>query len=399
VGGPHRQSPALEGRLGGHGAGQDGEAPPPQQGQEQAQAKEQAQEQGGVQGDEPVPEALAARGFCQDQRHRAPGVSVAQLAHVPGYEQLASAQRASGAGRPVSFLPSNIRTKPADLDPTYTFPAGFAPGYAHEYKTKFTATDPGVTSPFTKAWHNPWLGRLQTQSLTSKQYRHDAGTFKMNKRVANERKRFALDPIIAKFALHSFKQTDVDGALHAAHLRLQHHDLMHGAYSRRQKLKLRFECKRRSMRANDKAVNFLRHNRDVELVVVGDAGRPYGLKGTSGQAPVKKIKRIAVRRGRNEGFVVADFNEACISAKSWCCHGHRTKKMPDHNSPRLDGKPRKSEVYGILICEGCGKLWARGAYAALNIWTAASHQILGMDRPLWLRTWHANAWHAHAGLM
>ena len=231
---------------------------------------------------------------------------------------------------------------------------------------------------------------MRTKSLTSKQYGHEAGRYKINKRVANDRKRLDIDHIIALYSLCTLKTTDFENVLEAARHRFQSHDLMHQAHSQRQKLKLQFECRRRTMRANDKAVNFLRHSPKVKLVVIGDAGKLYGLKGTSGPAPVKKIKRIAVKRGRNEGFVVADFNEGCTSCKSCCCHGHRTKHMPDHNPPRLDGKQRRSDVYGILICEGCGKLWARDVNAALNIWAGAWYKIMGYERPFWLTTRHAN---------
>lgn len=287
------------------------------------------------------------------------------------------------AGRPVAFLPSHLRTKPADLDPTYAFPDNIA-------RDEFTASDPGITSPFTKCWHNSRTNEKRTKSLTSKQYGHEAGRYKINKRVANDRKRFQVDQIIALYSLNTLKQTDLENVLQAARDRFQCHQQMHEAHSQRQKLKLQFECRRRSMRANDKAINFLRHSPKVKLVVIGDAGKLYGLKGTSGPAPVKKIKRIAVKRGRNEGFVVADFNEGCTSCKSCCCAGHRTRQMPDNNPPRLDGKQRRSNVYGILICEGCGKLWARDVNAALNIWTGAWYMLLGLNRPFWLRTWHAN---------
>jgi hypothetical protein len=292
-------------------------------------------------------------------------------------------KRSRRAGRPVTFLPSNMRIKPADLNPTYAFPDNIA-------LDELTASDPGITSPFTKCWTNYPSDEMRTKSLTSKQYGHEAGRYKINKRVARDRKRFSIDHILALYSRCTLKTTDSENVLEAARHRFQSHDLMHKAHSQRQNLKLRFECRRRTMRANDKAVNFLRHSPKVKLVVIGDAGRLYGLKGTSGPAPVKKIKRIAVKRGRNEGFVVADFNEGCTSCKSCCCHGHRTKHMPDHNPPRLDGKQRQSDVYGILICEGCGKLWARDVNAALNIWAGAWYKIMGYERPFWLRTWHAN---------
>ena len=287
------------------------------------------------------------------------------------------------AGQRVGKLPANLRVKPEDLDPAYDLPTE---GIGN---AEFTATDPGNTNPFTVAWWDRVAGKHRSKTMSKAQYAHDAGRHKMNKRVAKDRKRAGVDFIIELLATFHFKQTDRDGVLWAAAVRLEWHDVLHAAYSTRQKLKLQFECKRRSARAMDKTVDFLRHKPSIELVAIGDCGKLHGLKGTAVGAPVKKIKRRAVVRGRNEGFVVANVDEGCTSCKSWCCPGHRMEKMVANNHDPVqlpDGTTRPFKAHGILICQGCGKLWARDDSAARNIWEVTWYKLNGWDRPWWLAT-------------
>jgi hypothetical protein len=148
---------------------------------------------------------------------------------------------------------------------------------------------------------------------------------------------------------------------------------MHEGHSSRGKLKLQFLTKRRVASAIDKVVNFIKHDKAIKLVAIGDQSRSFNLPGASNGGPIKRIERRAVVRGRNEGFQVMLVNERCTSAKSWCCKGYQMQGMKDGNKGGV--------TYGIQVCQGCGKLWGRDHYASFNISDCVHAEVNGLVRP------------------
>ena len=162
---------------------------------------------------------------------------------------------------------------------------------------------------------------------------------------------------------------------------------MYDAHSTRGKLKLKFEIRRRVMSANDRVINFMRHNSKVELIAIGDQSRSFGLRGASQGAPIKRIERRAVKRSYNEGFQVRFINEHCTSCKSSCCLGHQMKSITTGHTwrPTPHGHVR-ARVYGILACQGCRKLWGRDTNAGRNMFECTYRALERLQRPFWLTT-------------
>jgi hypothetical protein len=158
-----------------------------------------------------------------------------------------------------------------------------------------------------------------SKTFSARRYRALAGRAATTARVARDRKDFDLDPVIAEYAEHPLKGCNNAALLIATARRFDRHRLMHEAHSTRGKLKLAFLTKRRVASAIDKVVNFIRHDKTIELVAIGDQARTFGLRGASNGAPIVKIERRAVVRGRNEGYQVLFVDEHSTSCTSWCC--------------------------------------------------------------------------------
>ena len=295
------------------------------------------------------------------------------------------------AGRPVPErqLPAAQRTATTDLDPRDLRRALVrARADGHAGPPRFTATDPGVTSPATTAFIDPSTGEFVSKTFSARRYRALAGRAATTARTARDRELFQLDPVIADYAELPLKGCDPAALLEATALRFRHHRLMHEAHSTRGKLKLAFLTRRRVASAIDKVVNFVRHDKTVELVAIGNMSRTFGLRGASNGAPIVKIERRAVVRGRNEGFQVFLVDEKCTSCKSWCCKGAQMRAMRTGNKMRTlpGGAQVKDTAHGILACQGCGKLWGRDPNACRNIGECVFAELHGMPRPAHLRS-------------
>jgi hypothetical protein len=183
-------------------------------------------------------------------------------------------------GRPLQgkFLARKYRVEPSDLDPPKLNEnlngtnAAVNVDDANDVArfVAFTASDPGTKTVMTTCYYDAHTAELKTKSFSAGQYRHLAGRKKMLDRVNLDRKVHRIDGIIALYAEHHFKQTNFQGLLRAAAVRIANQEQMHAAHSTRAKLKLHFELRRRAMSANDRVINFLRHNDQVKLIAIGD---------------------------------------------------------------------------------------------------------------------------------
>jgi hypothetical protein len=254
---------------------------------------------------------------------------------------------------------------------------------------RWTASDPGVKSPMTTAIFDAGTNQIVSKTFSGRRYRALAGRAAVTARVARDREEFDLDPLIAEYAQHPLTGCyEANALLEATAVRFRHHGPMHGGHSSRGKLKLGFLTKRRVSSAIDAVVNFVRHDDTVELVAIGDRSRTYGLRGASQGAPIVKIERRALVRGRNEGFQVFLVDEHCTSRKSWCCQGEKMKGIRTGNKLRMlpNGTQVAGTTNGILACQGCGKLWGRDPNACRNIWECVFAELHGMPRPAHLRS-------------
>ncbi len=80
--------------------------------------------------------------------------------------------------------------------------------------------------------------------------------------------------------------------------RLRDFSRMHAAHSSKATRRVRFLYKRRKASAIDLTVNWLRGDKRVKLVVVGDGTRLHGMRGTTVGEPIAKI----MARGRVRGL-------------------------------------------------------------------------------------------------
>jgi hypothetical protein len=295
-------------------------------------------------------------------------------------------------GRPVPErqLPPELRTATTDLDPPH-----LARALVQERADglgglpRWTASDPGVKSPMTTAIFDAGTNQFVSKTFSGRRYRALAGRAALPARVARDREEFQLDPLIAEYAQHPLTGCyEANALLEATAVRFRRHQAMHDGHSSRGKLKLGFLTKRRVASAIDKVVNFIRHDKTVELVAIGDRSRTFGLRGASQGAPIVKIERRALVRGRNEGFQVFLVNEHCTSRKSWCCKGEQMKGIRTGNKLRTlpDGTQVAGTTNGILACQGCRKLWGRDPNASFNIGECVFAELHGLPRPAHLRS-------------
>ncbi|CAK9034980.1 Hypothetical protein SCF082_LOCUS21098 [Durusdinium trenchii] len=272
------------------------------------------------------------------------GVELHVLFETSNYPRYTEGRR-RGQGKP---LKAAEQTCPEELDP----PSDFS-GIALTDRSRMVAIDPGNTNPVTLA--RP-IDPENTQTRFSKASLSKGWYTKQSKRSKMKRRgdRDTPNQINRELSEHPLKTSSVESLLPAVKLRFKHHDKTHTAASKKQRLKLRFEVKQAEERAINNTINWIlrggKHTgeREVDVVVFGDAGRMSGLKGTSVSAPMAKIKRLATRRGRVEGFQVYEVNEAYTSKRSSCCPGADTKNMVTSHKmdETADGRLVRSKVHG-----------------------------------------------------
>jgi hypothetical protein len=294
-----------------------------------------------------------------------------------------------------------------DLDPSYDFttvPRGIQPW-------EIRVLDPGTNVPFTSGQvvahptnpaepkKNLRHGTVQFkhQVLSKGWYNKISKRNKMKRKEERDRKRYRMDHALETLSRNSLRTPHWDALRRAIRVRLDLHDTLHRHYSRKQRLKLKFEVKMAQERAIHETIDFLRgkknpltgetYSNPARLVVVGDGGRMSGLRGTTCSAPMAKIKRLAVRRARVEGWHFRVINEAYTSARSYCCAGHDMENiLTAHKThERSSGGTSRTRVHGISRCtnENCLTLWNRDKAATCNQWCIAASAYAGVDRPWW----------------
>jgi hypothetical protein len=159
--------------------------------------------------------------------------------------------------------------------------------------------------------------------------------------------------------------------------------------------RVRFLVKRREASAIDLTVNWLRGDKRVKLVVVGDGSRLHGMRGTTVGGPVTRI----MARGRVRGLCASNGQGQCdwrvidewgTSKMSWCCRAEKAVMLDveDNNGikpPYIDkwGKEHNRTLWTVRRCSSCRKLWNRDNSAARNIWELTWHTLQGLaGRPL-----------------
>jgi hypothetical protein len=295
-----------------------------------------------------------------------------------------------------------------DLDPSYDFKSvlrGIQPW-------EIRVLDPGNNVPFTSGQvvANPINPAEPTKNLRhgTVQFKHQVlskGWYnkiskrnKMRRKDERDRKRYKITQVIETLAQHSLRTPHWETLKRAVRVRLDMHEKLHQHYSRKQRLKLKFEVKMAQERAINETIDFLRGKKNpttgetfsnpAKLVVVGDGGRMSGLRGTTCSAPMAKIKRLAVRRARVEGWHFRVINEAYTSKRSCCCAGYDMENiLTAHKTyERVDGGMGRTRVHGISRCtnENCLTLWNRDKAATCNQWCIAAAAYAGVERPWWL---------------
>ncbi len=87
--------------------------------------------------------------------------------------------------------------------------------------------------------------------------------------------------------------------------------------------------KKNSKKKKDKRKKWTKQKADFEdttrpgakVVVIGDGGHTSGMKGATSSAPVAKIKRLAVKPARCQGWHFGTIRKAYTSKNSNCCPG------------------------------------------------------------------------------
>ncbi|CAK9034974.1 Hypothetical protein SCF082_LOCUS21095 [Durusdinium trenchii] len=282
------------------------------------------------------------------------GVELHVLFETTNYPRHTEGRRCGQGKR----LKAAEQTCPAELDP----PIDFC-GITLTDWTRMVTIDPGNTNPVTLARPidpEDAETRFSTASLSKGWYTKHSKRRKMKRRGDRDTPK----QINKELSEHSLKTSSVESLLTAVRLRFKHHDETHAAASKKQRLKLRFEVKQAEERAINNTINWIlrggKHTgaREVDVVVFGDAGRMSGLKGTSVSAPMAKIKRLATRRGRVEGFQVYEVNEAYTSKRSSCCPGADAKNMVTGHKmdETADGRRVRSKVHGLCRARIMGGL-------------------------------------------
>lgn len=292
-------------------------------------------------------------------------------------------------------------TKPSDFDISSDF-STLPPGLGPE---DFKGVDPGQNNPFTcaKIQVDPTSGdlvrkevydknrklvsdepMLKSETLSMKTFNLWTKRKKKTEKEVRDRKKHHIDIIIAHLSRHTLNSTNWEQVRKALRFRISNHETMHRYYSRKQWLKMNFDCKRAEDSAMDRCINMLKS--DCKVVVMGDASKFGGMKGGCVSAPISKIKRRAAHRARNEGWYILSVDEWGTSKNSWSCVGHRMEKMKTGHKlvTTSNGTRVRSRVHGICRCTNCHTLWNRDVSASGNILYAGIAAYLGLGRPPWL---------------
>ena len=285
----------------------------------------------------------------------------------------------------------NQRIRPEDLDPNYDFSSCVDSVGAND----FISIDPGNHCPYTWARKDP-SSTLQDpkpflkETVSKKWFNRRSKRNRKNQRYKTELQKFKLKDIIKELSICTLKHASFSDIQSAVQLRLRHQQRLHDAFSRKQRLKLRYEARIAEQKAIDQIVKRMRGNSGrvddkVKLIVFGDASRMSGIKGTSASVPNRRIQRHAVHRGKNEGFFVKLEKEFRTSKMSSCCPGAEMKLMKTSHPRRgYTGPAKRTRVNGICICQRCHKLFARDLNAAVNIWRCVLNRLQGLPRPQYL---------------
>jgi hypothetical protein len=194
-------------------------------------------------------------------------------------------------------------------------------------KHEFVVADPGNGAPFTRAWYNPATGRQESSSISKETYENLAGRHLRQRRAIYDRGKARLEPILAEWATWHLKSGSLEHTYQAVWRRLRDLPRMHAAHSSKATRRVRFLCKRREASAIDLTINWLRGDKRVKLVVVGDGSRLHGMRGTTVGGPVAKI----MARGRLRGLCASDgqgqydwriIDEWGTCKMSWCCRAN-----------------------------------------------------------------------------
>ena len=156
-------------------------------------------------------------------------------------------------------------------------------------KHEFVVADPGNNAPFTRAWYNPATGRQEISSISKEWYANLAGRHLRQRRAIYDRGKARLEPILKEWATWHLKSGSLEHTYQAVWRRLRDFPRMHAAHSSKATRRVRFLCKRREASAIDLTINWLRGDKRVKLVVVGDGSRLHGMRGTTVGGPVTKI--------------------------------------------------------------------------------------------------------------
>jgi hypothetical protein len=215
----------------------------------------------------------------------------------------------------ISYVPAKERAPLYLCELRYAVPAGgasiSAPWSGLE-KHEFVVADPGNGAPFTRAWYNPATGEQETSSISKETYANLAGRHLRQRRAIYDRGKARLEPILAEWATWHLKSASLEHTYQAVWRRLRDFSRMHAAHSSKATRRVRFLCKRREASAIDLTVNWLRGDKRVKLVVVGDGSRLHGMRGTTVGGPVAKI----MRRGRVPGCARATGRASATGASS-----------------------------------------------------------------------------------
>ena len=278
---------------------------------------------------------------------------------------------------------ANTQFRPQDRDPNYDY----ADCSGEVGDDDFIAIDPGNYSPYTWVQKNPQKGLegekpFLRETISKRWYERRSKRRARINRHKSDVRRFKLNEITAALAEHHLKHVAYDAVKQAVKLRLKHQRRLHEVFSKRQRLKLKFEARTAEQKTIDQIVKRMRGKKKMKLIVFGDASKMSGIRGTTMGAPNAKIKRHALSRGLNEGFAVKMEDEFRTSKMSSCCEKSEMRCIKTSH-PRIGYTgPRKTfRVNGICRCQSCHRLFARDVNAAINIWKCARSRLHGTPRP------------------
>jgi hypothetical protein len=303
-----------------------------------------------------------------------------------------------------------IRTK--DLDPLYEFDGVPADLADHEIR----ALDPGNHTPFTYGTKDE-DGNWKHGGISKKEYAHKTKRGKVTKKEARDRKRHRIDQVIERLSQLTLKTSSWRLLLAAVVTAAECLDSLHTFYSRKPWLKLKFEAKQAEQRAFYHVIDNVFRGKNnkknmkkkkkkkrkkwtkttkpkpectnqpgAKLVVIGDGGRMSGIKGTTSSAPVAKIKRLAVKLARRQGWHFRTIDEAYTSKNSNCCPGFTMETILTGHKTRItkDGRIVRCTVHGISRCTNCVTLWNRDCSATRNMHAITKAKLSNQNRPWWL---------------